>query len=137
MKGYWKNQDETQMVLRDGILRTGDVAVMDEQGFITIKDRLKEMIISGGYNIYPKAIEDVLYKHPAVKEAAVVGIPDIYRGQAVKIYLVLKPGEVLAEETLREYLKGNLAKFEMPKEIVFRCELPKTQIGKISKKDLV
>lgn len=136
MKGYWRHDDETKLVLWDNILRTGDIAMIDHDGYITIKDRLKEMIISGGYNIYPRAIEEIMYQHPSIKEAAVIGIDDEYRGQAVKLFVALKEGQTLTEEGIKDYLKDKVAKFEMPKDIVFRESLPKTLIGKIAKKEL-
>ncbi len=137
MKGYWNKQEDTFEVLNNGKLRTGDIAKMDGDGYIYIVDRLKEMIITGGFNVYPRNVEEVIYQHPAVKEAAVVGIPDQHMGQVVKVFIVFKKGKGISEEDLRKFMKENLAKYEVPRQIEILKELPKTMIGKISKKDLV
>lgn len=136
MKGYWNRPDETAKTLMDGRLHTGDVGYMDKDGYFFIIDRLKEMIISGGYNIYPRNIEEVLYIHKSVLEAAVVGVADEHWGQRVKAYVVLKPGETLTKDALLQFLQDKLPRFALPSEIEFRESLPKTLIGKISKKDL-
>ncbi len=138
MKGYWHKEEETKRVFDDaGWLRTGDVAVMDEEGYVCIVDRLKEVIISGGYNIYPRNVEEAIYMHEAVMEAAVVGVADAYRGQVVKAFVVKKEGRALTEAGLKDFLKDKLAPFELPKMVEFRKILPKTMIGKIDKKQLV
>jgi len=136
MKGYWNRPEETAQTLRDGWLYTGDIATMDEDGFFTIVDRKKDMIIAGGYNIYPREVEEVLYRHPKVQEAAVAGIPDPYRGETVKAYVVLKPGETATEEEIIAFCRENLAKYKVPRAVEFRDSLPKTMVGKILRRAL-
>ncbi len=136
MKGYWNQPDETAQTLRDGWLYTGDIATMDEDGYFTIVDRKKDMIIAGGYNIYPREVEEVLYRHPKVQEAAVAGIPDPYRGETVKAYVVLKPGETATEEEIIAFCRENLAKYKVPTAVEFRDSLPKTMVGKILRRAL-
>ncbi len=138
MKGYWQRPEETAAVLVDGWLLTGDIARMDEDGFFYIVDRKKDMIIAGGYNIYPREIEEVLYRHEAVKEAAVAGVPDPYRGETVKAYVVLKDehkGKV-TEEDLEAFARKHLAPYKVPKLWEIRNELPKTAVGKILRRVL-
>lgn len=137
MKGYWNNQEETDNVLKDGWLFTGDLGYMDEKGYFYIVDRKKDMIIAGGYNIYPREIEEVLYEHEAVQEAVVAGIPDAYRGETVKAYVVLKSGHELNEKDLNAYCRENLAAYKVPRIYEFRDELPKTAVGKILRRSLV
>ncbi len=137
MKGYWNRPDETEMVLRDGWLYTGDMARIDEDGFFSIVDRKKELIIASGFNVYPRDIEEVLYEHPKVKEAVCYGVPDEYRGQTVKCAIVLKEGESATEEDIIEFCKPNLARYKVPKIIEFRTELPKSLIGKVLRRVLV
>lgn len=136
MNGYYKRPEATAECLKDGILKTGDVAVVDEDGYIFIVDRLKEMIISGGFKIYPRHVEELLYKHPAVLEAAVIGVPDEYSGQKVKIFVVFKKDSTCSRDEILAYCKEHLAKHEMPKEIEVRDVLPKSPVGKILKKEL-
>ena len=138
MKGYWNRPEETAQTLKDGWLFTGDVARMDEEGYFYIVDRKKDMIIAGGYNIYPREVEEVLYQHPAVKEAAVVGVPDAYRGETVKAFVVLKEGYAgeVSEEDLRAFAKERLAAYKVPKLWEFRDDLPKTAVGKILRRML-
>jgi long-chain acyl-CoA synthetase len=136
MKGYWNKPEETAKTIRDGWLHTGDVAVMEEDGYFRIVDRLKEMIISGGYNIYPREIEEVLYQHPAVLEAAAIGVADSYRGESAKAFVVLKPGQTATADELIAYCKQNLAPYKVPRAIEFRDALPKTMIGKILRREL-
>ncbi len=136
MLGYWKNEAETHQTIQDGILRTGDVAYMDEDGYVFIVDRIKELIIAGGYNIYPRHVEEAIYQHEAVLEAAVIGKKDPYRGETVKAVVALKKGKKLSAEELKEFLADKLGRYEIPTHVEFRDELPKTMIGKISKKDL-
>ncbi len=138
MLGYWKRPEETAQTLQDGWLFTGDVARMDEEGYFYIVDRKKDMIIAGGYNIYPREVEEVLYQHPAVKEAAVVGVPDAYRGETVKAFLVLKEGFAgkVGEAEMRDFTKERLAAYKVPKLWEFREELPKTAVGKILRRTL-
>ncbi len=137
MKGYWNMPEETARVLRDGWLYTGDIARMDKDGYFYIVDRKKEMIIASGYNIYPREIEEVLYKHPKIKEAAVVGIPSGYRGETVKAYIVLKEGETATEDEIKQYCRENLARYKVPEIIEFRDELPKSAVGKVLKRVLL
>lgn len=136
MKGYWNMLEETAATLTDGWLHTGDIAKMDEEGYFYIVARKKDMIISGGYNIYPRDIEEVFYEHPKVLEACSIGIPHPQRGEAVKVFVVLKEGETATPEELIEYCHGKMAKYKLPTEIEFREELPKTNVGKILRKDL-
>jgi long-chain acyl-CoA synthetase len=136
MKGYWNRPDETAETLRDGWLYTGDIAKMDEDGYTYIVDRKKEMILAGGYNVYPREIEEVLYEHPAVLEAAAIGVPDEYRGETVKVFIVTKPGHQLTAEEVVEYCRGKLARYKVPKYVEFRSELPRTIIGKVLRRVL-
>lgn len=137
MKGYWNNQEETDNVLKDGWLFTGDMGYMDENGFFYIVDRKKDLIIAGGYNIYPREVEEVLYEHEAVLEAVVAGIPDPYRGETVKAYVVLKSSQELSEKELNAYCRKQLAAYKVPRIYEFRDELPKTAVGKILRRKLV
>jgi long-chain acyl-CoA synthetase len=136
MMGYWRRPDENAQIFVEGALRTGDVGYLDEEGYLFLVDRLKDVIISGGYNVYPRLIEEVLYRHPAVAEAAVIGLPDPYRGEIAKAVIVLRPGMTVSEEALREFLSGEISPLEMPKLFEFRTDLPKTAIGKINKRAL-
>jgi len=133
MKGYWNMPKETAETIRDGWLHTGDLGMMDEDGFIFIVDRKKDMIISGGENIYSREVEDVLYSHPAVLYAAVIGVPDEKWGESVKAVLVLKNGMKATEEEIIEHCKANLAGYKKPKSVEFRENLPMTGSGKIQK----
>ena len=137
MKGYWNMPAETANVLRDGWLYTGDIAKMDDEGYFQIVDRKKDMIIAGGFNIYPRDVEEVLYQHPKVKEAVVAGIPDPYRGETVKAYVILKEGETATEQDIIDFCKGKMAKYKVPTAVEFRKELPKTIVGKILRRMLV
>jgi long-chain acyl-CoA synthetase len=137
MKGYWQRPDETAATLLDGRLRTGDVGYMDEDGYTFIIDRMKDLILCGGFNVYPRHVEEAIYQHPAVAEVTVIGVPDEYRGEAVKAFVKLKDGETVDQAKLLEFLQPKLGRHEMPREIEFRGELPKTMIGKLSKKELV
>lgn len=136
MKGYWNQPEETEKVLKDGWLSTGDMAYMDEDGYFAIMDRKKDMIIAGGFNIYPREVEEVLYEHPAVQEAAVVGVPDPYRGETVKAFIVLKKGKKVTEKELNAYCRERLAAYKVPRLYEFRSELPKTTIGKVLRRVL-
>ena len=136
MRGYWNNKSETDKVLKEGRLHTGDIGYLDEKGFLFIIDRLKEMIIASGYNIYPRTIEEVLYLHSAIAEVAVIGIADDYRGQTPKACIVCKKGHSVTAEALQHFLKEKLAAYEIPTHYAFYDELPKTLIGKIAKKEL-
>jgi long-chain acyl-CoA synthetase len=137
MKGYWNRPEETEQTLKDGWLLTGDLGYMDEKGYFYVVDRKKDMIIAGGFNIYPREIEEVLYEHPAIQEVVAAGIPDPYRGETVKAYVVLKDGELLTEEELNEYSRKFLAAYKVPRIYEFRKELPKTAVGKILRRALV
>lgn len=136
MKGYWKNPVETGKVLKDGWLYTGDIAQVDEEGYVTIIDRKKDLILAGGYNVYPREIDEVLYEHPKVLDAVSIGVPDPYRGEAVKAYVVVKPGETLSEEEVIQFCKARLAAYKVPKLVEFRSSLPKTIVGKILRNQL-
>ncbi|MGQ9694721.1 MAG: long-chain-fatty-acid--CoA ligase [Thermodesulfobacteriota bacterium] len=136
MKGYWNNPQETAGQLRDGWLYTGDVAVQDEDGYFFIVDRKKDMIIAGGFNIYPREIDEVLFQHPKVKEAVAVGIPDPYRGETVKAYIVLKQGVQATPEEIIAFCREKLAAYKVPKIVEFRESLPKSAVGKVLRKIL-
>ena len=136
MKGYKDMPDETANTLRNGWCYTGDIGTMDQDGYFYIVDRKKDMIISGGFNIYPRDIDEVFYQHPKVQEACAIGIPDPKRGENVKVFVVLKEGETATQKELLEYCATKLAKFKLPAEIEFRTELPKTNVGKILRKQL-
>ena len=137
MKGYHNMPTETSNALRDGWLYTGDIARMDENGFFYIVDRKKELIKPGGYQVWPREVEEVISANPKVLEVGVAGIPDAYRGETVKAWVVLKPGETADEEEIREWCKERLAKFKIPTHVEFRDELPKTTVGKILRRELV
>ena len=137
MKGYWRREEETQKALPGGWLRTGDTGYMDEEGHFFLVDRLKDLILCSGYNVYPRNIEEAIYLHSAVAEVTVIGIADEYRGEAPKAFVKLKEGDTLNEMDLIEFLADKLSKIEMPSVIEFRSELPKTLIGKLSKKELI
>jgi long-chain acyl-CoA synthetase len=137
MKGYWNKLEETEKVFIDGAIRTGDVGYLDADGYLFLVDRIKDVIIAGGYNIYPRILEEALYEHPAVLEAVVIGVSDPYRGQEPKAFVVLRPGQSATPEALHDFLTTRVSKIEMPREIEIRASLPKTLIGKLSKKELV
>ena len=137
MLGYWNRPEETAEVLRDGWLLTGDMAVMDEEGYFAIVDRKKDLIIAGGYNVYPREVEEVLFEHPKILEVAVSGVPDAYRGEIVKAFVVLRTGEQATTEEIREFAKARLAAYKVPRAVEFRDELPKTLIGKVLRRALV
>jgi long-chain acyl-CoA synthetase len=136
MKGYWKKPAETEKQFVDGFLRTGDVAIMDKNGYFSIVDRIKDLIICSGYNVYPRRIEEAIYEHPAVEEVTVIGIPDAYRGEAPKAFIKLKSGMTATAADILKHLEPKISKIEMPAAIEFRDSLPKTMIGKLSKKEL-
>ena len=136
MKGYWNNPKETTECLKDGWLYTGDIGKMDDEGYFYILDRKKDMIICGGFNVYPRDIDEVLLQHAKVQDAVAVGIPDPDRGEAVKAYVVLKEGETATEEEIISFCSENLAKYKVPTCVEFRAELPKTMIGKVLRKAL-
>jgi len=136
MKGYWNRPEETEKALKDGWLYTGDIALIGKDGYFEIVDRKKDMIISGGFNIYPREVEEVLYKHPAIKEAAVIGVPHKYKGEAVKAFVVLKEGKSANSYDIKKFCEKNLAHYKIPKYIEFANELPKSTVGKILKRAL-
>jgi len=136
MKGYWNQPEETAAVLKDGWLYTGDMGYMDEQGYFYLVDRKKDVIVAGGFKVYPREVEEVLYEHPAVQEAVVVGIPDPYRGESVKAFLVLAAGRKADGKELDAYCRERLASYKVPREYEFRSELPKTMVGKILRRQL-
>jgi long-chain acyl-CoA synthetase len=136
MKGYWNMPEETAVTLRDGWLYTGDIAKVDEDGYLYIVDRKKDLIIASGYNIYPRDVEEVLYEHPAVQEAVVIGVPDAYRGESVKAVLVLKNNKTANEREIIDYCRANLSAYKVPHFVEFREELPKTNVGKILRRAL-
>lgn len=133
---YWEKPEETEKAFHDGFFLTGDVAVMDEDGFFYIVDRKKDMINVSGYKVWPREVEDMLYTHPAVREAAVVGIPDEYRGETVKAFVALKEGQNVTEEDLIEHCKKNMAAYKYPRQIAFLDEVPKTATGKFLRREL-
>ncbi|WP_124726995.1 long-chain-fatty-acid--CoA ligase [Staphylospora marina] len=137
MKGYWNRPEETEKVLRDGWLSTGDIARMDEDGYFYIIDRKKDVIIAGGFNIYPREVEEVLFEHPAVKEAVVIGVPDPYRGETVKAFIVKKEGMNVTAVELDAFCRERLAKYKVPRLYEFRDELPKSTVGKVLRRILV
>ena len=136
MKGYLNKPDETAYTLRDGWCFTGDIAKMDDDGYFYIVDRKKDMIISGGFNVYPRDIDEIFYEHPKVQEACTIGIPDPKRGENVKVFIVLKEGQTATTEEMIEYAKTKLATYKLPSEVEFRAELPKSTVGKILRKEL-
>ncbi len=137
MAGYWNKDEESRRTIVGGWLFTGDVGLMDEDGYVFLLDRLKDLIICGGYNVYPRMIEEAIYQHPDVVAVCVIGVPDDYRGQSPKAFVQLKPGASLTAEQLKDFLRDKISRIEMPKLIEFRAELPKTAVGKLSKKELI
>jgi long-chain acyl-CoA synthetase len=136
MKAYWNNPEGTKAAIVDGWLHTGDIGMVDEEGYVYIFDRKKDMIICGGYNIYPIELEEVLYENPKVLEAAVIGVPDDRMGEIPKAYITLKPGERADEEEIMAYVKDRLAKYKKLRSVAFLDELPKGPTGKILRREL-
>jgi long-chain acyl-CoA synthetase len=137
MQGYWQRPDDTaRSFTPDGMLRTGDIGVMDADGYVTLVDRLKDLIICSGYNVYPRTIEEALYTHPDVVAATVVGMKDAYRGESPAAFVQVQPGATVTVDDLRAHLKARLNPIEMPRLIELRAELPRTAVGKLSKKEL-
>ena len=136
MQGYWKLPQETTDTLREGWLYTGDIARMDEDGYVFIVDRKKDIIISCGYNVYPREVDEVLYEHPKILDAVAIGVPDLYRGETVKAYVVLKAGESVTEEEIIQFSKARLAAYKVPRAVEFRQSLPKSIVGKVFRKEL-
>ena len=139
MRGYWKNPEATaKSMTPDGFFRSGDVARMDEDGFVFIVDRTKDMLLCGGFNVYPRVIEEAIYEHPSVEEVCVIGIPDAYRGQSPKAFVKLKKGaETLTLDALKEFLKTRIGKHEMVAALELRADLPKSPVGKLLKRELI
>jgi long-chain acyl-CoA synthetase len=137
LQGYWRKLDDTAQVVRDGWIYTGDIARMDDDGFFYIVDRKKEMILSGGFNVYPRDVEEVLYLHPKVREAAVIGIPDAFRGECVKAFVVPQEGQSPSAEEIIAFCRKHLVVYKVPTQIEFRGSLPKTLIGKVLRRVLM
>ncbi|WP_134699955.1 AMP-binding protein [Ammoniphilus sp. YIM 78166] len=137
MKGYWNRPEETMQILQGGWLLTGDIAHMDEEGYFYIVDRKKDMINASGFNVYPREVEEILFEHEAVMEAAVIGVPDPYRGETVKAFIVLKEGAHTTSEDLDDFCRARLSAYKVPKHYEFRKELPKTLVGKVLRRALV
>jgi long-chain acyl-CoA synthetase len=137
MQGYLNREAETRAVFIDGALRTGDAGYLDADGYLYVTDRLKDLVICSGYNVYPRVIEDALYEHPAVAEAIVIGIPDDYRGQAPLAFVTLRQGQTIDGEALRTFLRDRVSPIELPVRVEIRDSLPKTMIGKLSRKELI
>ncbi len=136
MKGYWNQPEETAQVLRNGWLYTGDIAKKDEDGYFYIVDRKKDLIIAGGFNIYPREVEEVLFECPKIQEAVVIGVPDAYRGESVKAFVVLKPGVKATAEEIMAFCRERMATYKVPREVVFRDSLPKSGVGKYLRREL-
>ena len=136
MKGYWNNPDETAHALRGGWLHTGDIAKMDEEGYFFIVDRIKDMIKTVGENVYPREVEEVLFTHSKVKDVVVVGLPEEFKGEKIKAYIVLKEGVTATKDEIIQYCRERLSKFKVPKEVEFRDQLPKTLVGKVLRRVL-
>ena len=136
MQGYYKKPEATESTLKDGWYYSGDIGCFDEDGYLSIVDRKKDMVIAGGYNIYPVELDNILFDHPKILEACTVGIPDEYRGETIKAFIVVKEGETLTEEDVIRYCKENMAAYKVPKIIEFADELPKTAVGKILRRKL-
>jgi long-chain acyl-CoA synthetase len=139
MQGYWNAPEDTTNIFTDGWMRTGDIGKMDEEGYFYVVDRSKDMILASGFNIYPREVEEVLFHHPAVEEAAVLGVPDPYRGETVAAVIVLKAGYAPTDETranILAYCKKELTPYKVPKIVEFRESLPKTLVGKVLKREL-
>jgi long-chain acyl-CoA synthetase len=135
-RGYRNRPEENRQTIRDGWIYTGDIGYCDEDGYLFLVDRKKEMILVGGYNVYPREIDEILFKHPAVLEAATVGVPDAFSGEAVKAFIVLKPGAKLSREELADYCKKSLVKYKVPTHIEFLNSLPRSGVQKINKLEL-
>jgi long-chain acyl-CoA synthetase len=136
MLGYYNRPEQTAEAVQDGWLHTGDIGYRDEDGYFYITDRKKDLIIVGGFNVFPREIEEVLYQHPKVKEGVAIGIPDEYAGERIKVYATLKEGETATEEELLTYFRENLTRYKVPAFVEFRESLPKSMIGKILRREL-
>src|SRR5581483_11715924 len=136
MQGYWNRPDETNAVLRDGWLHTGDLGYIDEDGYVFIVDRKKDLVKTSGFQVWPREIEETLASHPAVAEVGAAGIPDAVKGEVVKAWVVLRAGQSASEQDLRAYCREKLAPYKVPAQIEFRSELPKTMVGKVLRRAL-
>ncbi len=136
MLGYYKNPEETRKTILDGWLYIGDIGYMDEDGYFYITDRKKDLIIVGGFNVFPREIDELIYQYPKVKEGICVGIPDLRKGERIKVYIVLKEGETATSEEFMAYFKERLSPYKVPSEVEFRTQLPKSMIGKILRRAL-
>ena len=136
MMGYWHQPEATAEALQDGWLHTGDLATMDADGYFTIVDRKKDMIIVSGYNVYPREVEETLFRHPAVADAAVVQYPDPYQGESVMAYVVLKQGQTATEQEIIDFCRNEIAVFKCPRQVEFVAELPKNMTGKVLRREL-
>jgi long-chain acyl-CoA synthetase len=138
MAGYWNREEDTETVFKDGCLHTGDIAVFDDDGYVFVVGRIKDMIITGGYNVYPRNVEEAINLHPDVQECVVAGIPDKMRGEIVKAWVKPDDGRSMDEKSLRTFLKDKLSPMEIPRQIEFREKpLPRTMIGKLSRNKLL
>jgi long-chain acyl-CoA synthetase len=137
MKGYYKKPEATEEAMKNGWFHTGDLATMDEDGFVFIVDRVKDMILRGGYNVYPREVEEAIYEHPGVAEAAVIGVPHEELGEEVRAVVALKEGETATEEEIISFVKERVAQYKYPRSVLFMDDLPKTATGKILKRELV
>jgi acyl-CoA synthetase (AMP-forming)/AMP-acid ligase II len=135
-KGYWNREQETAQALRGGWFHTGDMGKVDADGYYTIVDRKKDMVIVSGYNVYPIEVENVLLRHPKILDAAIIGIPDEYQGESVKAVIVTRPGQTLEAKEVSDYCREHLAAFKVPRHVEFRSELPKSPTGKVLKREL-
>jgi acyl-CoA synthetase (AMP-forming)/AMP-acid ligase II len=136
MRGYWNRPDESAEALRGGWLHTRDIGYIDDESYIYVQDRLKDMIVSGGENVYPRVVEDVLFQHPAIADAAVIGVPDERWGEAVKAVVVLRAGTMTTEEEIIGFCRGKLGGFELPRSVEFVDALPRNPSGKVLKRVL-
>jgi len=136
MSGYYKKPEETAQALKDGWFYTGDIGFFDEDGYLTISDRKKDMICASGFNIYPKEVDEILFGHPKILEACCIGVPDEYRGETVKAYVVVQPGETLTEQEVIAYCKGKMTGYKVPTQVEFIDQLPKSAIGKIMRREV-
>jgi long-chain acyl-CoA synthetase len=136
MKGYWQRQDATDEVLSEGWLKTGDIALIQPDGYIRIVDRKKDMILVSGFNVYPNELEDVLAALPGVLQCAAIGVPDEKSGETIKIFIVVKPGATLTKEEVMAHMRANVTGYKVPKAVEFRDALPTTNVGKILRREL-
>ena len=136
MMGYYKRDDETAAVLKDGYMFTGDLGFFDDKGYLSVVDRKKDLVISSGFNVYPVEVDNVLFDHPKILEACTIGVPDSYRGESLKAFIVLKEGDELSSDEVIAFTRDKLAAYKVPHEVEFIDELPKTPIGKVLRREL-